>query len=218
MLKDPAGQMLNATQLAERLGVSKARVSQYVSRGMLDGCFTGEGRQRRFDLAKAATALGRRLDPGQMLGNGAQTREALKTIQSGKKATPQATPPRSPAQQMDRELKGSDPDRYEMARIQSAEEDARRKRRDNERDEGRWVLADEVERQVARMVGQEVAEFESVMRDGARRVADRMGVDFKTCRQLLVEVWREHREKRAEAMVETAVAAQSTEAERSADA
>ena len=41
---------VNATTLAQRLGVSKARISQYVAQGTLAGCFTGEGRARRFDL------------------------------------------------------------------------------------------------------------------------------------------------------------------------
>ena len=54
---------LNTTELAARLAVSKARVSQYVSEGKLDGCYVGEGRARRFDLDKVATALGRRLHP-----------------------------------------------------------------------------------------------------------------------------------------------------------
>ena len=40
------GVQVNATTLAQRLGVSKARISQYVAQGTLAGCFTGEGRAR----------------------------------------------------------------------------------------------------------------------------------------------------------------------------
>ena len=72
--------LLNSGDLAKALNVSKGRVSQYVSEGKLAGCFTGDGRARRFDLGKAATALGRQLDPGQMMGNGAGTRAAIRTV------------------------------------------------------------------------------------------------------------------------------------------
>ena len=57
---------MNATQLATELGITKGRVSQYVSEGKLDGCFTGDGRARRFDVGKVRAALDQRLDPGQM--------------------------------------------------------------------------------------------------------------------------------------------------------
>ena len=35
---------MNSTQLAQELGISKGRVSQYVAQGKLDGCFSGEGK------------------------------------------------------------------------------------------------------------------------------------------------------------------------------
>lgn len=177
---------LNATELAARLDVSKARISQYVSEGKLDGCFTGEGRARRFDLEKVSAALGRRLDPGQMMGNGSGTRKALRNIEAEEPA------PARP-QKADTVLPVTDPDRYEMARILNAEEDARRKRRDNERDEGRWVLAEEVTRHTARTMAQEVAQFETALRDGARAVADELGVDFREVRKILMDQWRQHR-------------------------
>jgi len=71
---------LSSSELAATLKVSKARVSQYVSERKLEGCYSGEGRARRFDLAKVAVALGRTLDPGQMMGNGAATKSALRRI------------------------------------------------------------------------------------------------------------------------------------------
>lgn len=197
---------LNATELAARLDVSKARISQYVSEGKLDGCFTGEGRSRRFDLAKVSAALGRRLDRGQMLGNGADTRKALREIELGMPAPARAQKP-------DTALPVSDPDRYELARILNAEEDARRKRRDNERDEGRWVLAEEVSRHTARAMGQEIAQFETALRDGARAVADQLGVDFREVRKILMDQWRQHRADRTGQLQQDAKAAPMVEAE-----
>ena len=104
-----------------------------------------------------------------------------------------------------------------MARAQKAVEETRRLRRQNLQDEGTFVLASEVERQVARIVGQEVAEFEAVIRAGARAVADRMGVDFKSVRQVLMEVWRGHRSVRSSALAVEAEAADLSDAERQGD-
>lgn len=207
--------LVNASELAKALGVSKPRVSQYVSLGKLLGCYAGEGRARRFDLGKVAVALGRQLDPGQMLGNGAATRKAIAALPVD---DDEDEAPVSPAAPRDGGALGSgDPSRYELAKIQKAEEEARRLRRQNAEAEGRYVLTSEVELQVARLIGQEIAEFEAVLRDGARRVADKFGVDFKVVRQLLVEEWRNHRAGRSLQLAEEGEAVVISEAERERD-
>lgn len=205
---------VSSSQLAAELGVSAGRISQYVAEGKLDGCYSGERRARRFDLSKVKAALGRSLDPGQMMGNGAATKRQIDALPAERELpfTPRATP-----QKADSELNPRDPDRYELARIISAEEKARRDRRDNLADEGTFVLASEVSRQVQRAVGQEVREFESVLRDGARRVADKLGVDFLVARKLLTDVWREHRAVREKVLAEGADQAAMTEAETEQD-
>ena len=210
---------VNAARLADALGVSRARISQYVSSGVLTGCFTGEGRQRLFDVDLATAALKGGLDRGQMLGNGASTKKALREIdETGPKATPLRSPKTvAAAPRGDGALSPADPDRYELARTQSAEEDARRKRRDNERDEGRWVIAAEAEQATARLVSQEIGKFETVLRDGARAVADKLGVDYRETRQILMQVWREYRSRRATELMTDAQSTSLTEAEREAE-
>lgn len=203
---------LNATELATKLDLSKARISQYVSSGKLDGCFTGDGRARRFDLVKVKAALGKNLDLGQMTGNGLTTRRALRTL-SDDDTPPPALAPRKTDGEMDRR----DPDRLELATLQIKEEEARRRRRDNERDEGRWVLAEEVERHTARALSQEIGRFELVLRDGARLIADRLGVDYRSARALLMETWRDHRAARTPQLVADAEAAPLSDAERAAN-
>jgi hypothetical protein len=207
--------MLSSSELARTLGVTPGRVSQYVAAGSLDGCFSGSGRARRFDLEKVAAALGKSLDPGQMMGNGAGTRAALKEIQAGGAAQPPAPVARrsQPTTSGATELGDNDPERYKLARTEKAEEEARRLRRQNAEAEGRFVLASEVNHTVARMIGQEIAEVETVLRDGARKIADDMGVDFKTARQILVNTWREHRGKRSNQLDLQAKAAELTETE-----
>lgn len=220
---------MNATQLAERLGVSKARISQYVSSGKLAGCYSGDGRSRTFDEAKVFAALGKALDPGQMMGNGAQTRAKIRELQSKaitadlEDAGPVQFSPRQqagvhePRQRSDGMLPATDADRYELARIQKAEEEARRLRRQNAQEEGLYVLASEVERHVGRLLAQEVSEFETVLRDAARAVADAMGVDFRSVRKVLVDTWRDHRRGRSTHLAEAADAAGLSEIEEEED-
>lgn len=208
--------LVTSSQLAQQLGVTKARVSQMVAQGKLDGCYSGDGRARRFDLAVVASTLGRRLDPGQMMGNGAGTKRALAELRDGIEA-PKAAPATPTRPMRDGPIETTDPDRYELARIQKAEEEARRLRRQNAEAEGMYVLASEVERQVGRVVAQEIAQFEQVLRQGARAVADRMGVDFKTARQILIDTWRAHRSERAGVLIEAAKAEDLTEVEKAED-
>lgn len=209
--------MLSASELAAQLGVTKGRISQLVSSGALNGCWHGEGRARRFDLDKCALQLNRKLDKAQMLGNGAQTKARLSKIitdQDGNREPRTVAPDRS---KHDGLLPDRDADRYELARTQKAEEEVRKLRRDNEMASGTLVKASEVEHQVARLMAQEIAEFETVLRDGARRIADKLGVDFKVARQLLTETWRDHRAGRSTVVAEASAAAVMNEAEEAAD-
>lgn len=207
---------LTTREVAERLGVTPARISQLKTSGQLDGAWTGEGRAIRYDLAKVAAKLNRELHPGQMLGNGRGTREAIRSVLSGE---PDDAPrPAALAPYRDGSaLAPGDLDRYELARVQKAEEEARRLRRQNQEAEGTLILASAVSLQVSRQIGQEVAEFETVLRDAARIVADRLGVDFRTVRQILIEEWRAHRGRRTATLTATADAAAMTPEEAAAD-
>tara|TARA_Y100001951_G_scaffold104403_1_gene115891 strand:- start:1639 stop:2274 length:636 start_codon:yes stop_codon:yes gene_type:complete len=187
---------LNTTELANELNLSKGRISQLVRDGRLDGCFKGDGRARRFDLVSAAEKLGQRLDPAQMLGNGAKTRRSLDEIEDTSDDDAGKPPRDGEGATL---LSAKDPSRYEMARTQELEERARRARRQNESEEGNWVLASEVHSETARQIQMEIASIESsVLRGGARRIADELGVDFKEARAILTQVWREYRGQRSE--------------------
>lgn len=212
--------LLSSSELAKELRVSKGRVSQFVTAGKLQGCYSGDGRARRFDLEKVTEALGRRLDPGQMLGNGAGTKRVLATLQQGKVDPVIESPPAKEGREFPTGaslLSPSDPTGYELARAQMATEDARRKRRENLLAEGLYVLSSEVELQVARAIAQEIKEFKGVLRDGARKIADDLGVDFLKARQILVQTFRSHRAVRATALERQASSSEMTAAEMDAD-
>lgn len=194
---------MNTTDLAKELGLSKGRISQYVSEGKLDGCFTGAGRARRFNVDKVRAVLEQRLDPGQMLGNGAETKRKLRDAAPA----PDPVDDSGALPKRDGQLPRNDPDRYELARIQKVEEEARRLRRQNMLEEGSVVLADKAGREAARLLSKELAQIEDFLRRGARAIADELGVDHKHSRKILIDLWREHRGARAEAMAEEAEAA-----------
>lgn len=206
---------ISASELATELNLSKGRISQYVAAGKLNGCFQGEGRARRFDLDKVATALGRKLDKGQMLGNGLQTRRAIRTIQAGGGASPEEQ--KKPAPRRDGKLDEGDADELELVKIATANEQLRKLRRDNALAEGHYVLAAAVERQVARAIRQEVAAFETVLREGARAIADQLGVEFKAARKILTDLFRDHRKARVDVLAAQDDVAEKTEAEKAAD-
>lgn len=176
--------MVRASELAELLGVTRARVSQWVAEGRLDGCYFGTGRLRRFDAEQCARALGKALDPGQMLGNGAKTKTALRKLVDELPARKRF--------QFATELEQDEGEqaRYEVARTQKAEEEARRLRRQNLEAEGQYVLAVEVQRTRDVMINEERRQLRSVIAEGARQVAEKLGADREKTETILLSAWQ----------------------------
>ena len=203
---------LNTTELAKHLGVTKGRISQLVANGQLEGCYSGDGRQRRFNLKDCAVKLNRKLDPGQMLGNGASTRQRLKEIS---KQEPVANKTSNAAN--DDDLPKADPDRYELARTQKAEEEARRLRRLNLEAEGTFVLAANVQHETMRILAQELAQIETMLREAARSIADKYNLDFLEVKKNLSDQWREYRSKRSNFLADQAEIATMTKEETAQD-
>lgn len=203
--------LVNGSELARLFDRSKAAVSQWTSSGKLAGCFTGEGRDRLYDVAKCAEALGIRMDAGQRLGNAAGTEQArLRLTQE----TPDRAP-ETPAQPrtFDGELAKGDEDRYRLARILKAEEEARRARRQNAEEEGRFVLRTAMEREISRVLSEEMSAIDALLTAASRTVADEIGADAKVVRRILREAWRAHRAQRSQALASAPSALAEDEAE-----
>jgi hypothetical protein len=203
--------LLNTTELARQLNLSKGRISQLAGQGRLAGCYTGDGRERRYDLGKVVAQLKGTLDPGQMLGNGAATQRAMAEI-AAPVAAPRPAPPRT-----DSELPAADADGYQLNRSAKLAEELRRLRRQNGLEDGTLVLASEVERQVAAVLRQELAEIEDLLRTAARTVADRMNVDFRAVRKILTDAWRVQRASRSVVLGDQVALADMNDDERAAD-
>lgn len=190
--------MITASELARTLGISRQRVRQYVQAGKLDGCFSGDGSLRRFDLAKSAEALGKRLDPGQLMGNGAATKAVLNKIQT-KDSLPAKplTEPKLNSEQGSEPTSVPDPESYESWRTEKAKEETRRLRRQNAEAEGHYVLASAVAQATAKLISREISEFQMALDRGARIAADKLGVDYRTLRMIMRDSLRDHRTDRA---------------------
>ena len=191
---------VNARELAEHLRVTPPRISQLLSEGKLEGCYHGTGRDRRFDLVACAEALGRRINQGQRLGNGAETQRAAAAIlaRQGGGAEEEARVRRPPAAIIEPPAPAAQPEsRYEAARTIKAEEEARTARRRNLEAEGLFVLASEVEQQVRAQIGREIADTQNFLRALARVVADAHQLDARVVRRLMLDEWRRHRSARA---------------------
>lgn len=198
---------VSSSELAIRLDVSKGRVSQWVTEGKLRGCFTGDGRARRFDLDAVLVALGRNLDTAQSLGNGRATLAAIGAIAD----------PELPDDLDDDGLTNVNKARYDTARTMLIEERARAARYDNAQREGSLVLVSEVEAQVLAQIGLEMAQIESFLRAAAKDVASATGADARKVRAALTAAWRRHRGERAVASDTRVSGAKPSPAERVAD-
>lgn len=197
-----------AKELAGALSVSKSRVSQMVAEGKLAGCFTGEGRQRRFDPVKAARALNMTTDFGQSLGNGSAGRAARAEILGG--TPPDAKP--------DTVLPRHDPDTAALLQEQIKAEDLKTKRRRNAQEDGTAILASAAAAQITAAIAQINADIAQMLNQAARTIADEFDVDFSAAKATLKRVHREHREKQAALAAKRAGAATFTSDEKAANA
>lgn len=206
--------MITASELAKTLGISRQRVHQLVQAGKLDGCFSGDGSMRRFDLAKSADALGKRLDPGQLMGNGAATKAAIRDLAT---ASLTSLPDEPGAPSEARAANSMDPDSYEAVRIQKTKAEARRLSRQNAEAEGHYVLASAAAQATARLVAHEISKFQMALDRGSRIAADKLGLDYKSLRTIMREALRDHRTERSLALEEEAAIAEMTEIEKAED-
>ena len=203
-------ELLRASELADRLSLSRGRISQLVSEGKFDGCYEGEGRNRRFDLAKCVTCLERGLDFGQMHGNGAEAaaarQEVLRDLEAAGAAPSGAV-----------QLPDNDSDAMRLVKLEKEKESLRKLRRENLAFEQAYALRSEVETQVRRVLQKEIVEVDTMLRLAAQRIADDLAVDMKTVRSILLQTWRRQREERARVLEAAAEEATFTDAEREMD-
>lgn len=206
---------ITATQLADEMGLTKGRISQLVKNGVFDGCFQGDGRKRRYDLGACIEAYRVGTDIRQSSGNSAKTHAKLDAISSGgaKQRTKQTAKQAEKPKPAEEGTSAAANKRLTEARARQAEIRARREAREELEAEGLYVLASEVTRVTEKLLSNELSQTESVLKDMARLIADKNGLPFKEVRRDMFDLWREHRNGRADDLAEQAEDAELTERE-----
>lgn len=148
-------ELVTKAEFAGLIGVSPGRVSQYIAAGKLGrNELEGAGRAAKVKVPEALAALKLRLDPGQMLGNGIETKLA---------AQPQAPVPPSEEDDLDLRLKRS--------KLEQQEHHSRRLKEEERARAGIYVLADEARAEIAKVAAQVLQAFEGGLADIATLIA-----------------------------------------------
>jgi hypothetical protein len=138
-------------EFAMMIGVSAARVSQYISEGKIGPEeLVGSGQRARIKVAQAKEKLNLRLDPGQRNGNGINTKLNV-------------TAPSSDTDQLDQRIK--------LAKAETAEATNRRAAEDEKARRGIYVLAEHASAEGSKLAANIVQQFESAMIDFAAEIA-----------------------------------------------
>ena len=174
---------LSKGEFAREVGVSNARVSQWIAAGQIGpDCLIGEGRLARINVELAKEQLGLRRDVGQSLGNG------LKTNLAPGGDAPKLTMLRSDdvAQQIQQERLESE---RRKNRIAASDELVR---------QGQLVHADQVRASMAKLARQVDDENGAMLADFASEIASKFGLVQRDVLHLLRQVRNDKKAAAAE--------------------
>ena len=184
-----ADAVMTKGDFAKHIGVSAARVSQYLTEGKIGSdALVGEGRSARIRVAVALGQIRERRDVSQALGNGLFTRldgPAAPASAPVESAAP-APRPDSIEEQIKREkLRAS-----QMANRKAAEEEEERK--------GRYTETVAVRAQMARLAASMMQTMEAGLSDMATALAGQFGLPQRDVEHALQMGFRKIRDKAAE--------------------
>jgi hypothetical protein len=190
-----ADAVVSKGKFAELLGVSAARVSQYLSEGKIKAdALEGEGRNAKIRVELAKAQLRGELDIGQRFGNGIGTRLdpvlPLTPAPIDQPAAPMAALPAAPT-----------PDPIEAALKRAKLEQAERANREAAMKEaaatGRYVPADDMRRELGRALREQVIIFEGMLTEFANAIASRCQIPQRDVLHVLRNEFRAGRERAA---------------------
>lgn len=174
--------MLNTVSKAEfakLVNLSPGRVSQLITAGKLKGALVGDGRSARVDVDKARDALKLRLDPGQRLGNGAETRLGEDT-----------------SDDLDLKLK--------QAKLAQAEAGNRRAREDELTRRGVYVRAEHASAEAGKLASTILQMFEGGLTDVAAEIAAEFKLTARDVTHLMRKRFRDVRARVSEQLASEA--------------
>lgn len=192
-------QTLSKSEFARHCNVDKSRVSHWIGDGKIFGdAIVGEGRSAKIRVEVAKAQLRRNLDIDQRHGNGLSTRldPGLPLIPPVAHAP--APPPLLPVDPVEEKIKQERLEALQRQNRKAAEEEAARA--------GRYVLADEMERQVGRATQDMLTAFEGAFSDFATALNARFKIPHRDALHEIRTEFRKIRERRS-ATLQSAAAA-----------
>ena len=166
------------TAFAQRLNVTQGRISQYIKNGMISAAaLDGEGRRAKIIVAIATKELDSKLDAGQRLGNGLNTKIEVESIAHAESASAIPRYKSSVEKLADEKLIQS-----QMATRRMVEEEKSR--------QGKYTLTSEVRSGYIMLAGSMIRIFEGSLPDFATAISARFELSQRDVLHLLKAEFR----------------------------
>lgn len=199
-----ADPVLSKSAFAREIGVSPARVSQYIGEKKLSGeALVGEGRNAQIRVGVAKFQLRQLLDIGQRFGNGLDTRldgppaaaapladKAEVSVGRIDRGAEFALPlPPTAAETVEDKIKAAKLEAQQRANRKAAEDEAARA--------GRYVMAEDVTRSMGRALARQIAAYEGSLGELATAIAAKFSLSQRDVLHLLRFEFRAWRDRQA---------------------
>lgn len=193
-----ASETMSKGDFAAHIGVSPGRVSQYIAEGKIRGdALEGEGRRARIRTAIAIEQIQRTLDPNQRFGANGTALRVLPT-QAGAGPVNAKLPFAEPQRPASAEPPGRQfsPPVDELAELRLRQErvKAERLEREDLLDVGKYMLTDDVRREMAKAIASAYAVMEQGLQDMSGVLAEQFGIPQRDVLHALVKAFRSVRE------------------------
>lgn len=183
-------------QYATHRGVVAGRVSQWITAGWLAGCLVGDGRFAQIDFEKADAELRKRLNVGQVMGQGRELPPPLPAEPSSTETEQQRTPfapppiPKNPLSSPDSDAAA----RIQQAKATQAELETARQVAKHKEDQGLYTLTSVARTEFSRRMTHLVGQVETWLPELSQRLAAHLveggATDKLSLQALIRSEWR----------------------------
>ncbi|MBZ9852809.1 hypothetical protein LB566_03300 [Mesorhizobium sp. CA13] len=201
------------TEFAARCNVSPGRVSQWIAAGKIkQTSLSGEGRSAKIVIAEALADLKRNLDITQSIGlNGLGTK--LNGGPPPPISLPGAPSPETPSNQSEPARPDDTAEQIAKERLALAKIQTRRAEREEALADGRYMVREDAEAQIARTASMVLTTVESGFNGMADALAAEFGIPRRDVLHTLNKSFRAVREAATRAFAEKAAAIAKAEAD-----
>lgn len=188
-------ELLSKGDFAKLINVSAGRVSQYISEGKLSGdALDGEGRRAKIRVKPALAHLRLKLDIGQMMGNGLDTRlsapATLPDHPAGNELPLQSGPPVAPTLPHPGNAEPTIEEKLKQEKLFQARISSRKSAEDEEARRGRFTETVAVKAEMVQLAAKLLDTFEGSLPDFANAVAGKFQVPARDVLHLLRSEFR----------------------------